>query len=966
MGMKDSFGVDCKLPSQLRSPIIKYDLLKSDHVALVQQLISSPQCIFVHFAPPCGTSSRARLIQRPGRWNPPIVRTDQHPNGIPGLTGTLHERVQAANQLYDITCQLAKWCIAHDKYISIENPGRSFMWQTTPFVALVNEYNLSEVSFHHCQYGSARRKLTKLLHNVPTFKSLEAFCANDHIHEPWGQSSDGSWRTAEETAYPWALCKAMTLRIVQQLQADGISCSAPVFATQEANLQTLRATTDIQPRRGLPPMVSEFKTILRHPINQAMPPLARRLSTPPIITPSTGVSSASAGDISDQDQKGFITIGIHRTPEEFVKEAIAIGHPTRLHSMFPDEIAETIHKCLSTSPSVMALERTEEMKRWISLAEQFKEAETTLQGEMSERRRSILSGKRLTLLRTLLLEAGHPDTTLVNDLANGFDLTGALPESNTFEKRVKPASISCEELRRVARLGRESMFETTKSSGDTELDEQLYAATQKEVMKGFIEGPLDPMSLPEESTLTRRFGVKQKSKTRPIDDYKSSFVNSSVAQSETASVHTVDHIASMVACTMRVADSMCRRVDLTAKAWDLADAYKQVPLSEEAYALDSFLVVYSPATGGPEVYRQKVLPFGSVASVTAFLRVSLGLWKLGTKLLTLMWSAYFDDFFSVTAVETQKHTDLVITSLFSILGWRLSTDKLLEHDSVCKVLGVKFDMRQSGAGLTLVCNTEDRIAELCAALDEVTSCRKLRRSDGERLRGRLLFASGQLFGRRVRNHVRILSQHIHSGRTDLTEETLASLTFIREHIHTNEPHRIMGPLSDHVHVYVDASFDDAGYSGIGGAIYNSKGEVMSFFSEEIDSDFLEEVRAETQVTLIQELEMLALLVAVTLWCPHHKCHRVVAFTDSESVRGAFLKTWSNNSTSSHLLSRIFQVEEQSSCQIWIERVPSQSNPVDILSRTKTLTWMNLKRHAVNYREVWSKLARNRGKSATEI
>ena len=36
-----------------------------------------PFCIYVHFAPPCGTSSRARLIQRRGRWNPPIVRTDQ-------------------------------------------------------------------------------------------------------------------------------------------------------------------------------------------------------------------------------------------------------------------------------------------------------------------------------------------------------------------------------------------------------------------------------------------------------------------------------------------------------------------------------------------------------------------------------------------------------------------------------------------------------------------------------------------------------------------------------------------------------------------------------------------------------------------------------------------------------------------------------------------------------------------------
>ena len=126
------------------------------------------------------------------------------------------------------------------------------------------------------------------------------------------------------------------------------------FAMQEASLQTMQATTDIQPRRGLPPMVSEFKAVLRHPITQAIPPMARRLSTPQIetqSTPSTGVSNASAGDDNQ-----FITIGIHRTPEEFLKEAITIGHPTRLHSLFPDEIAETVQKCLATSPSAMALE----------------------------------------------------------------------------------------------------------------------------------------------------------------------------------------------------------------------------------------------------------------------------------------------------------------------------------------------------------------------------------------------------------------------------------------------------------------------------------------------------------------------------------------------------------------------------------------------------------------------------------
>ena len=206
------------------------------------------------------------------------------------------------------------------------------------------------------------------------------------------------------------------------------------------------------------------------------------------------------------------------------------------------------------------------------------------------------------------------------------------------------------------------MLEMTQSSGDTELDEQLYAATVKEVKKGFLENPLDPVSLPAGATLTRRFGVKQKSKTRPIDDYKASFVNSSVSQSETATVHAVDHIAAMVACVMRAADSNGHKLELSAKAWDLADAYKQVPLSDEAFEMDSFLVVYSPLSKGPEVYKQKVFPFGSVASVTAFLRLALAPWKVGTKLLGLLWSSYFDDFFSISEKETCRHTDLVISA----------------------------------------------------------------------------------------------------------------------------------------------------------------------------------------------------------------------------------------------------------------------------------------------------------------
>ena len=400
-----------------------------------------------------------------------------------------------------------------------------------------------------------------------------------------------------------------------------------------------------------------------------------------------------------------ITVGIHHTPEEFVKQALSIGHPTRCHSFFPDEIKEVVLHCAHSTPGDLARERTEEIKRWIHLASDLSDAERHLKGNMSSRRRQVLQGKNLLLFKTLMEDAAHGDSDLVDQLVCGFDLTGSLPESQVFARKLRPATMSCVELRRISELCRHNMLQTVVSSGDPDLDGQLYAATLKEVNKGFLTGPVKPSDLPEGSTLTRRFGVKQKSKTRPIDDYKASFVNSSVSQTETATVHTVDHIASLIACILRVAEELGTSVSLSAKTWDLADAYKQIPLSDHAFDNDGFLAVYNPTEKKAEIFQQKVLPFGSVASVTAFLRVAHGIWKVGARLLRLMWTSYFDDFLSVTASETSRHTDLVVSSLFSILGWKLSEDKLIDYHTMCKVLGVEFDMRMSGQGLAAVANT---------------------------------------------------------------------------------------------------------------------------------------------------------------------------------------------------------------------------------------------------------------------
>ena len=73
----------------------------------------------------------------------------------------------------------------------------------------------------------------------------------------------------------------------------------------------------------------------------------------------------------------------------------------------------------------------------------------------------------------------------------------------------------------------------------------------------------------------------------------------------------------------------------------------------------------------------------------------------------------------------------------------------------------------------------------------------------------------------------------------------------------------------------------------------------------MDNDTLDEIMSKGQKTVIQELEIMAALAAVKSWHSFLKSRKVVLFTDSESVRGSFLKTWSANDNSDDMISGIF-------------------------------------------------------------
>ena len=190
----------------------------------------------------------------------------------------------------------------------------------------------------------------------------------------------------------------------------------------------------------------------------------------------------------------------------------------------------------------------------------------------------------------------------------------------------------------------------------------------------------------------------------------------------------------------------------------------------------------------------------------------------------------------------------------------------------------------------------------------------------------------------------------------MSQRTQTCLRDIRELLIQNNPRKIEASRAEILHIYVDASFDYSDYSGLGGMIVNMSKKVISFFSVEVDQRTLNEVMAKGQETVIQELEMMAVFSAMKVWKKLIKACRVLLFTDSEAVRGAFLKSWSANDDSDKKINIIFQVESDFDVPVWRERVPSQSNHADILARETVVEFEGAEKAEVDPWEMWNLLA----------
>eukprot|EP00971_Amphidinium_carterae_P163705 3245743-Amphidinium_carterae.1 len=96
----------------------------------------------------------------------------------------------------------------------------------------------------------------------------------------------------------------------------------PLCTTQlSADLALLHRNS--QPRRALPPLVPEFAYMFQHPVSAALPPMHRVLP------------SERQGVINTD---GLTCVGVCRSPEEYMKEALSAKHPMDGKGAIPDDL----------------------------------------------------------------------------------------------------------------------------------------------------------------------------------------------------------------------------------------------------------------------------------------------------------------------------------------------------------------------------------------------------------------------------------------------------------------------------------------------------------------------------------------------------------------------------------------------------------------------------------------------------
>ena len=985
-GISSAFGVDHERSPKACAPVVIASLWTPAGLNLLYSWLKNKNVVGIFLTPPRNTRNRARTTLPQSRkrkfhhLTPEPLRSDANPNGRSNLSWADRAKVGRANRMYHLTANLCQFAITHGLIVCVANPQFSFMWKTSWWVniAPLMQYTI----LHTCQFGSHRQGRTMLAHNHPMFNHLHRLCpgeSKEHRHTPRGLPR-GAFGAAEGTAYPFPLAACVAHVFANILLQHGLkpppSALHDVQSTSLEVLQAVRATTGLQPKASrTAPFIPEFALVatLRDAPNNLPPNTTTRLTAPFVLATSTvrnfhlmqlpaeAKLLQSYATLTDQVNKGgeHVSVqvapkppqphvpgsstnvatqqheeeqkwGIPWTPLEFVTQAHLMGHPCSLTSKIPTELASCIAVYNKIGAAARCPLRNAKIKYWLALAKELGPQEDSLRASMPVHLQKVLQGKRLALWGRLLHESQYKDLGVIDEMLAGAALVGDSLPSGLWPHKFTPATMTIQELERQSAAGREMALSQVVSSGDHQIDLAVWNQSLDEVTKGYLEGPFDPSNVAPDVPLSRRFGVVQGPKIRCIDDFSRSGVNKACQTHESPRPRTLDVLAG-VTCELMHSAGVDRQ--WVARAFDLKDAYRQCGVHESSLKF-SHIVAFCPHDRRPYVFKMCALPFGSVRSVHTFLRDAASIWHLAVTQLKILTTGYFDDYVTICEASEKENVTASMHMLLDLLGWRFARDgpKAPPFDKSVTALGVVVDVSFMGSGTVKILNTESRRLDMLHQLEEIIQSGSLKSHQALRLRGRMQFMAGQLFGRTVNTCLAKVTQHAYGGvGSKISADTKLALELFRDRLAKPGPRVLSVLSSDCWQVFTDASLE-SNRAGFGGVLVDPTGRVCEYFSFEFQEKLVAKLNPRSKKTCIFECEFFALYVALVIWHDKIRNAQVVFYLDNNAVRDTMICCHTNNAVAFKIMKQCLRLEDENHVRAWYNRVPSPSNIADWPSR----------------------------------
>ena len=624
-----------------------------------------------------------------------------------------------------------------------------------------------------------------------------------------------------------------------------------------------------------------------------------------------------------------VWIGVPRSVESFLEDAVKAGHPRSLFARVKHQTLDTLVANLLTSKIRAPNKGLEKLKDWANRKADLADEEQEVRRSMDCTLESILRSKATVLLDHLLKEMKHPDQHLVEDIRNGFRLTGWMRDSKVFVPETRPPKSSVKMQLALAPVRNQVLTTKLQMGTIDDAAKKAWGETKEEVSKGWIRELERPNLL--DYMVARRFGVFQGEKCRVIDDGKAAGINSTVGLPERYRLHDVTFLSALLVRAME--DPRSKGTKVLGRTLDLCSAYKQYGVC----ATDRSRILIAVRDTDADTIRffaPCALPFGTTGSVSGFLRTSASTWALGATQVGLCWANYFDDYPIFALADDAGLAEECASMIMTILGidFASSGKKATNFSPLCKSLGLLFDLERFGDGVVTLRHTEERVKELCQAIDQCLEDDKLSAVEADSLRGRLHWFSSYLFGRKACKAIKAVGARAIGDDLGvrLSPALRDALVFLKDHALHASP-TTLGPKSLATYlVFSDGSLE-GDEASIGGVLYDQQGNPLSFFSERICLDLVRSLK-DNSAHPIFEIELIGIWASLKIWGGRVRDSFSVIYTDNEAAKGALIKGSSSTLQGNSLVDGILDMEEAFRVRAWFARVPTSANPADPPSR----------------------------------